>query len=799
MQYEAEVKNYVRNKQLKKESVKNNSTSESYTRFFLIAIIGMFISRVYFNVGLSFIDNIAPFGILYVISVSRKHVREGIVALAATIVGYVSISTVISETPIFIVSSIFIVAINFLIKNKKSEVIFLVDLFVFSTLVILNGIFLLKQDIAGVLIVTALSTGILIPLHYIISFGYKCFSDFKFESYISNDEIISIEIFISVVLVGIGNIGIFGVEFRNIFAVFFVFFASYIGRGNIGTTSGVIVGTVFGLITGKLYFYITVFAIGSLFVSMFKETGRLVSYIAFNVSVVFIATYTGNLNNLFIAEILIGSTVVMFVPNAFLEKIRLEFDSDNKKEEDGEKHFNKIKSELMNRLSDFTGVLGAMSGTLDNMVENEKLVYQNKGDELVDNLADRVCRNCDYKSTCWKREVNETYNSFRELIQSYEEGSFSFPDHLKRKCLKEASLVRETEEIVGKHIADEMLKKRLAEGRKMLASHIGSMSDTISEIVEDFSSEVSLNLEAEKVIKKALLRNNVKFDYLIAYNDKDGRLNIKIEMENCGGCNYCVKGMLPIINSTIGRKMSVTDNCVISATTGLCEIHIKEATKFYVDSGVAISAKSGEKYTGDSYSFSQTNDGHHMVLLCDGMGSGARAGEESKIAVEMVEKFSESGFSEKTAINTINSIMNIKFAEEEKFSTLDMHKINLYDGTAKFLKVGAMESFVKRGSKIEILDSKTLPFGVLDTPDIDEKDYKLRAGDFVIAISDGILDNAKNGDLDNSWLVKFLESSTQRDPSALASRILDIAKGFNNGKAKDDMTVVVSKVYSIKQ
>ena len=38
----------------------------------------------------------------------------------------------------------------------------------------------------------------------------------------------------------------------------------------------------------------------------------------------------------------------------------------------------------------------------------------------------------------------------------------------------------------------------------------------------------------------------------------------------------------------------------------------------------------------------------------------------------------EVGFDEKIAIDAVNAIMSIKFSEDEKFSTLDMNKIDLY-------------------------------------------------------------------------------------------------------------------------
>ncbi|MGL4741894.1 MAG: stage II sporulation protein E [Sarcina sp.] len=796
MQYGANVKNYVRSDSTKNISTSGVNVDDNYVKFIFIAISSIFLSRVYFKIDLAFIQNIAPLGVLFVLSVCLDDIKSAIIALVSSIIGYVSISRGIEETSTFIVLGIGVVAYNFLVQ-KKSKQVKIVGSFVLSVLTFfIAGVLMDKRDYFSSLYVASIITLIMIPAFCIVSYSYRCINNFKLESYINNDELISIEILIALVIVGFGNIGVFNIQLLDIAAIFFVFFISFVGRENLGVTSGIIVGLVCGIVTNKIGFYLVILGVGSLVVTLFRESGKFFSYIVFNISILLLALYMKELNVYTLTEILVGSTALLCIPNKLIKRIKVELDSNTKRECDGEKHFNKVKAELMFRLNDFTGVLTTMGSTLGNMVENESLVNQNKGEELVDNLADRVCSTCDYKSTCWKRELHETYSSFRELIQSFEEGNYNFPIALKKKCLKEAALSREAEEVVKKHIADELLKKRLSEGRRILASHIENMSDTIKEVVDDFDSEVVLDLEIERTVKKTLLRNNIKFYDLIAYSDKDGRINIKVEMNDCGGCNFCVKTILPLLNKVIGRKLCISNECRISARTGRCDIHIQEAPKFKVVSSIALSPKEGEKYIGDSYSFGKTRDGNHMVLLCDGMGTGARAGVESKMAVEMIEKFSEGGFSEKTAINTINSIMNIKFSEEERFSTLDMQKVNLYDGSVKFLKVGAMESFIKRGSKIKIIDSKTLPFGVLDKPDIDEHSEKIKGGDFIVTITDGILDLFKDGDLDNKWLIELLEETNSKVPKDLANEILDKAKSFNNGKAKDDMTVIVSKIYN---
>ena len=797
MQYGADIKSFTKSKQrkIKEESV--FSSEDNYSRLIIIALASFLISRVYIDVNLEFIKTIAPFGIVFIISIANLSIKEGIIALASSIIGYVTLIPTIEEIPIFIIMSILMI-LTTVILGKNNKISIVLNFILSFVLITGYGILILKKDLIASSVVGGIITGILIPTYYIISYGIKCLNEFKTQHYFDNDEIISIELLLSIIIVGIGNISIFNLDIRNIIAIFFVLFISYIGKGNLGATVGLILGAVFGMITGNITFYIAVFGVSCLISTIFRESGRFLSYISFNTMYILLAFYLKSFDMNMLIELFIGSTVFILIPKKVIEKIRIEFDDESKKDEFNEKHFNKMKNELSGRLSDFTDVLNTMGTTLNTMVENEKLVDKNKAEALVDNLADRVCKNCDYKKICWKREMHETYSSFKELIQSYEEGENQFPLHLKKKCLKEGALIAQTQELVNKHIADEMLKKRLGEGRRLLSSHIKNMSATIGEIVNDFSGEVNLAIDIERIIRKALLKNNIEIKDIIAYTDKESRLNIKIDMENCEGLQYCVKDILPIVNKTIGRTMSIAEECHIDPSTSCCEILIEEAPRYHVNSHVSLCSKDGEKYTGDSYSFGKTKDGHHMILLCDGMGTGPRAGAESRIAVEMVEKFSEVGFSEKTAIDTINSIMSIKFSEEEKFSTLDMQKINLYDGRAKFLKVGAMESFVKRGNKVKIIDSKTLPFGVLDTPDIDEFDLQLKGGDFIITISDGVLDLFKDGDLSNTWLVNLLEKTRARTSKELSSEILSAAKEITDGKAKDDMTVVVSKIYNLQ-
>src|SRR5699024_3729737 len=116
-----------------------------------------------------------------------------------------------------------------------------------------------------------------------------------------------------------------------------------------------------------------------------------------------------------------------------------------------------------------------------------------------------------------------------------------------------------------------------------------------------------------------------------------------------------------------------------------------------------------------------------------------RAYEDSESVINLLEQFIEAGFSKEAAIKLINSVMVIK-SEEQTFSTMDMSVINLYTGMCDFIKLGASTTFIKRGKKVEVIQSRSLPLGMINQLDYEADSKKLQDGDFIIMITDGIID-----------------------------------------------------------
>ena len=251
----------------------------------------------------------------------------------------------------------------------------------------------------------------------------------------------------------------------------------------------------------------------------------------------------------------------------------------------------------------------------------------------------------------------------------------------------------------------------------------------------------------------------------------------------------------PYIRHIVRRTRDYLET-TINPETNECSVVIEESPKYHMLSYVASIPKDGEKFSGDSFNFGKNKNGIYEIALRDGMGSGPDAGLESSVAIDIIDEFIKCGYDEEIAIKAINSIMNMKFSEDEKFTTLDMSMVDLYSGELSVIKAGAVATFIKRYEDVQVISDNSLPFGAVEEIEYKKKKKKLKHGDIVITISDGILDVDKNNIGDYSWLRTYLEKATT-NPEQLSRDILDKAKELSNGKVMDDMTVVVSKLYSL--
>ncbi len=793
MQYGIELYPYERiNKVERGKNTNHNIKNKKILKGFIYFLATLLISRVIL------VNSTAPFGVATTISfLTMKEKKLTYIVGAGSLLGYLTLFNSVKEIGVY-----FIVIITLLLMKVVINKISILKsrILVFSVIfveVLLYKILAIRLTYGVAMLMTSVEVICILPIYLIINYSRICFQEYKTKHLFSNEELVSMAIGISLMVSGTWGIAIYSISLRNILALSFVLSISYANGCGIGAAVGVSMGLVVGMSSKNMNAYISVFGLCGLIPGIFKETGKWFSAISYLVSLGILIFYSKIGSQFKLIEVLISCSVFLLIPNKFYNEMEVEFNKTKKEEKIKEGYIEKIKTILVERLNEFSDVLYNMASILYNLVDNDKLVLKNKSGLLIENLADRVCSTCNMNSMCWKRELHYTYSAFSELIGNFQVNKIIVPAELERKCVKRTALLKHTEQIVNNHIISEMWRSRLSEGRELIASQIENMAISVDEIMEEFNTDIRFNNEMENRITRMLEKNLIFIEDCVCIDDKNDRTVVRITMKACGGAQTCGKEMIASINEATSKLMCISDEgCRINANTDNCLVVFEEMPKFYVSTFVSRQCKEGEISNGDSYFFSKLKDGTYMSILSDGMGSGPGACQESKAVIDLIEKLTVSGFSKMTAINTANSIMTLKFSENEKFSTVDLSSIDLYTGDIEFMKVGAVASFILSEKEVISIKSKTLPIGVLDKVDVDVNKKKVKNGDMIIMISDGVLDYDTNRVGDTGWIIKYLEENQNCNPKAIADGILEKSKELG-GKVKDDMTVIVSKVFSL--
>ena len=196
---------------------------------------------------------------------------------------------------------------------------------------------------------------------------------------------------------------------------------------------------------------------------------------------------------------------------------------------------------------------------------------------------------------------------------------------------------------------------------------------------------------------------------------------------------------------------------------------------------VQVSARSRGKELadGDRVSAFPGTGCRYYVLLCDGMGTGLGAAEESRQASELIKDMLTAGMTPGAVLGSINSQLTLM--ERGGAVTVDLAELRLDTGRVWLYKWGAGPSWILRRKRLIQVGSSGPPPGLGVTVGRESVSRaSLGLGDSLVMLSDGVdTGNAK------SWPAM----ARNADPGTLAAQILSCA-----GNQGDDATAVVIRL-----
>ena len=129
-----------------------------------------------------------------------------------------------------------------------------------------------------------------------------------------------------------------------------------------------------------------------------------------------------------------------------------------------------------------------------------------------------------------------------------------------------------------------------------------------------------------------------------------------------------------------------------------------------------------------------------------------------------------------------------------KFSTVDIGIVDLYSGICHFLKAGASATFIKRDHWVEAISSESPALGLVCQADYESFTKKLYDGDFLIMVTDGVLDGLPPEQAEDI-LKEIILQTNANAAQELGRGILERVLSLCEYKAADDMTVLAAGIW----
>lgn len=337
-------------------------------------------------------------------------------------------------------------------------------------------------------------------------------------------------------------------------------------------------------------------------------------------------------------------------------------------------------------------------------------------------------------------------------------------------------------------------KQRFLESRQAIRLQFLETGRVILEQQERIAARSDVTEQYEGKIEACLKRHRVFLKQLQIMEKPDGRQEIFARLACKQGTHLSAKEAASFFYTEYGKKFCPAYDCRSVVSTRDGDVHFIEKQNFHVLYGLARKNKMGEDCSGDSFSVKMLGEEKMLLCLSDGMGTGKRAGLESKMVVEFLEQLLENGFSVMGAVSMINHIL-LNWRCRQTPTTLDICVLDLYSGICQFVKMGAAAGYLKRGKSVSAVRGQTVPLGMISWDSMEQgkvPEEQLQSGDMLIMMTDGAAEKA--GLAADEILKELIAECTMRNAEEMAGWLMDQLLLLDDA-IRDDMTILVAGVW----
>jgi len=766
-----------------------------------ITLIKVIMLVSYFLLGrASIADNVLPFGLaVYCAALAMSQSRFG--AAVAVSLGMLS-NGGFEQLYVTLAAMLLYTVLASFIKPKGKYSTFTYGMYGFVSSLIPATLMTVLQGFLLYDILRAIfQSFIVFALTFVFEYAVRVLKEMNRRQVFNTEETISFLIFISLAITGIDGFGFVGTTVKNILLILIVMITAY----KCGSGTGAAVGTCIGLINGmslaEAPLIIGVYGLCGLLAGLFRSLGKSGSSLGFLMGNIVMSIYIGNTGTAFayLYDTIAAVLVFLIIPDRVTNKVWGKFPGVQVQDEESRDYSLRIKEITIEKLNRFAKAFGEMAKTFGEIAETKTVTEKQDITALFDRVAEKVCKDCSLCMHCWDRNFYNTYQAlFKVVSQLDERGRINrsdVPTYFIGRCERINEFVETVNNVYQIFKVDMLWKSRVGESRGLVSQQLNGLSKVIENLASEIDIDVHLRNDVEDLLIIELARAGISSCEAVVYENKAGKYEISIYHRDCKGFKNCTLNIEKVVSKVTGRKMVKTDNeCENTGYGGRFVLRLVEEEGYKVLTGVASTCKHESEASGDCYSFINTGNGKYMLALSDGMGSGRKAAVQSESAINLLEQFTECGFDKDTSIRLINSVLVLK-SNDDSFATIDMSLLDLYNGEAEFVKVGAAPTFIKYKDRVEIIRAISLPAGLSSIIDAQLAVKKVEPGSFIVMVTDGVVEAYGQEGNGEREFADFLAGLDVLNPQVLADKVLRKACELSLDTPLDDMTVLVGKVW----
>lgn len=448
------------------------------------------------------------------------------------------------------------------------------------------------------------------------------------------------------------------------------------------------------------------------------------------------------------------------------------------------------------RMERYADSFQSLADTFYRMPRKKEHLTRSQIDRMLDRQKEKLCERCPKNSWCWEQYGHLTAQQCQEVLDAFASGEPEMLNIVRSDwishCLSGARFLELLYTEYSRMRQNMIWNNRLIENRLAVAEQLNEVARIMNSTAQDIYSLNSVPDELEEKVSKKLRKNGIQVQKMWLQEKPGEHLRIYISMRAQKGCGMTLHRIAEYLSEMCGTHMIAVREGTAVLGQEIQTVLFAEDTGFQVLHGSARVTKDDESISGDNYGCICEN-GSFVLCLSDGMGSGLAANRESETVVELFEQFLISGFTAETAARMINSALVLQQGDG-MFSTVDLCTVDLYSGMCSFLKAGAAATFIRRDTWVESIVSTSLAAGLMQQLDFDTASRKLYDGDYLILVTDGVIDALEAG-REEEIMKELILGITAQEPKEFARELLEHVLRLGGYRVKDDMTVLAARIW----